>query len=187
MANESPASTPSLEIPGEPGVYWCARHRKVKTRLRCGRCETPICPKCTKMGPSGARCPDCASHRDSHVYQVSLPQYVMTFLAAIVLSAIGASLIAVVGFLILFYAPVAGTMLGKAVVFVTRGKRGVPLAVVASAGAVLGVLLRLGFTLLSLNGPNTPPGAAVPVLLGQAPYLLVYICLIIPALWWWIK
>jgi len=187
MADETSASSVALEVPGEPGAYWCARHRQVKTHLRCGRCETPICPKCTKMGPTGARCAACASHRGSHIYQVSLPQYLLTFLAAVVLSIVGASLVAIIGFLILFYAPVVGTLLGKAVIYVTRGKRGVPLAIVASAGAVLGVLLRLGFTWMSVANVNAPQGAVVAVLLGQAPYLLLYICLVIPALWWWIR
>lgn len=42
---------------------YCARHPKVETGLRCGRCETPICPKCVVMTDVGARCPDCAPHR----------------------------------------------------------------------------------------------------------------------------
>ena len=28
--------------------------------LRCGRCETPICPRCLVGTPVGARCPTCA-------------------------------------------------------------------------------------------------------------------------------
>src|SRR5947207_8198116 len=38
----------------------CARHPNVETVLRCGRCETPICPKCLISTPVGARCPTCA-------------------------------------------------------------------------------------------------------------------------------
>jgi hypothetical protein len=38
----------------------CARHPGTETVLRCGRCFTPICPKCLVSTPVGARCPTCA-------------------------------------------------------------------------------------------------------------------------------
>ncbi len=38
----------------------CARHPNVETVLRCGRCDTPICPRCLISTPVGARCPTCA-------------------------------------------------------------------------------------------------------------------------------
>jgi len=180
-------------VPGEPGVYWCARHKKVKTRLRCGRCETPICPKCTKMGPTGARCPDCASHRTSHIYQVSPLHYILTFIAASLFSVVGSALIGAVGLFILFFAPVVGTLLGKAVTFVTRGKRGTMLAVVASVGAALGALVPLGLTWLSVASaaplPGQDGGQAVLALslLPQLGYVLVYLALVIPSLWYWIR
>ena len=53
----------ATEAPDEPGAYFCARHPKVKTRLRCSRCEAPICPKCTVYTPAGTRCRDCARNK----------------------------------------------------------------------------------------------------------------------------
>lgn len=50
-------------VPGEPGAFYCGRHPKVVTRLRCGRCETPICPKCMVYTPAGARCRDCSRNK----------------------------------------------------------------------------------------------------------------------------
>src|SRR6202022_4427072 len=38
----------------------CARHPNTETVLRCGRCFTPICPRCLVSTPVGARCPTCA-------------------------------------------------------------------------------------------------------------------------------
>jgi hypothetical protein len=38
----------------------CARHPNTETVLRCGRCDTPICPRCLVSTPVGARCPTCA-------------------------------------------------------------------------------------------------------------------------------
>lgn len=47
--------------PQEAGEsLFCYKHRKEPTRLRCGRCERPICTRCARIGPAGPRCPDCA-------------------------------------------------------------------------------------------------------------------------------
>ncbi len=75
----------SLETTPDSGEMKCARHPKVETRLACGRCETPICPKCMVMTDVGARCPDCAPAR-------KLPQFEVG--PVIFLRALGASLVA---------------------------------------------------------------------------------------------
>lgn len=48
---------------GEEGLYYCYKHRKEPTRVTCGRCERPICPKCLVVGPAGVRCKVCARNR----------------------------------------------------------------------------------------------------------------------------
>ena len=54
---------------------YCARHPKVETNLRCGKCEAPICHKCSVQTPVGARCPDCAKRTRLPVFQVSKTGY----------------------------------------------------------------------------------------------------------------
>lgn len=56
------ASTPSPPI-GDGDTWECARHPKMQTRLRCGRCEAPICPRCTAYSPAGTRCRACAHNK----------------------------------------------------------------------------------------------------------------------------
>ena len=46
----------------EPVATYCARHPSVETMLRCGRCDTPICPRCMVHSGVGIRCPDCAAN-----------------------------------------------------------------------------------------------------------------------------
>ncbi len=46
----------------EPPKVFCARHPETETMLRCGRCNTPICPRCMVHGAVGIRCPDCAAN-----------------------------------------------------------------------------------------------------------------------------
>jgi len=53
-------TSPALPSADESGTLRCARHPNTETVLRCGRCETPICPRCLVPTPVGARCPTCA-------------------------------------------------------------------------------------------------------------------------------
>ena len=188
--NESSAVETYAEIPGEPGVYFCARHKNVKTRLRCGRCEKPICPKCTTYGPTGARCRDCASNKSSHIYQVSAAQYALAIVTALVLGVVSAFIASIAGLFALFYAPVAGTFIAKAVSFVTKNKRGTALAVIAIAGVVLGALGPLAQDLIlaaAINRlPNTPPEAMFWSA-SRPLFLLGYLALAIPSIWYWLK
>jgi hypothetical protein len=50
----------NVEAPIDDEVVYCARHPTVETTLRCGRCNTPICPRCLVQTPVGARCRECA-------------------------------------------------------------------------------------------------------------------------------
>ncbi len=57
---EKPAPIP---VAGEDGAWYCAKHTKTITRLRCGRCEAPICPKCIVYTPAGTRCRLCSKNK----------------------------------------------------------------------------------------------------------------------------
>jgi len=182
-----------LEVPGEPGVYWCAKHNKVQTRLRCGRCEKPICPKCTRMGPTGARCNDCFTNRGSHMYQVAPWQFAAAFGVAVVAGLIGGFLTQAI-LLLVFFAPVVGPFLGKVITTVTRGKRGTHLAIVTSAGLVVGALIPIALkisatrSLLANYNPNyTDPSAIISAAGLDVAAGVLFLILAIPAMWWWLK
>jgi hypothetical protein len=53
----------------------CATHPEVETNLTCGRCGTPICPRCLVQTPVGARCRKCAGLRRLPTYQIAPQQY----------------------------------------------------------------------------------------------------------------
>ncbi len=162
-----------LKVPGEDAVWFCARHKTTQTRLRCGRCEKPICPRCTVMAPTGARCRDCVSNRDAHMYQIALPQFLMAFGAALVMGAIGAVLLRALGTFwlwILLYAPAIGPLLGRFVTQITRGKRGPKMAGVVSVGLVA--------------------GAAGAALLGGnllSPFVWIFVAIAVAGVWAWLK
>jgi len=54
---------PEPVVAGEDGVFYCHKHKHEKTRVTCGRCERPICPKCLVLSPAGVRCQDCSRNR----------------------------------------------------------------------------------------------------------------------------
>jgi len=182
-----------LEVEGEPGVWWCARHKKVKTRLRCGRCEKPVCPKCTVYGPTGARCQNCVSNRGSHMYQVTPAQYGAAAAVAVVLGSLSGLIVSVIGLFALFYAPVAGRIMAQAIGRVTCNKRGAALAVIASAGLIFGAMIPQLGTLRALWFAARYPGAGLGdfshLLLTNvsSPMVWIYLVLAIPSVWWWIK
>lgn len=52
-----------VQVAGESDVFYCYRHKKEPTRLRCGKCDIPICTKCAMFGPAGVRCRVCGRNR----------------------------------------------------------------------------------------------------------------------------
>jgi hypothetical protein len=129
----------------------CATHNDVETGLACGKCGTPICPKCLVETPVGARCRACANVRRLPTYSIKPVQYVKAVAAglaiAIVVGVAWAWLrIAVqIPFFGLMTALVlaagAAYAIAEVVSRVINRKRGVPLQVIASACFVLSYLV----------------------------------------------
>ena len=125
----------------------CARHPKVETELTCGRCETPICPRCAVFTDVGARCPTCAPARKLPQFEVGFVYLLRGAAAALgtgaALGAVwGALLPGGIGFLGLFLAAFLGYAIAEAVSVVTNRKAGTALQVVAAAGALAAYLVR---------------------------------------------
>lgn len=126
-------------------VIYCARHPKVETGLRCGRCETPICPRCSIFTDVGARCPDCAPRRKMPQLELGFVWLVRAIGAAVIVGAAtgalwGLALPNTAGFLTLAIGGGIGYCIGESVSVATNRKIGTPLQVVAALGAVLAYL-----------------------------------------------
>ncbi len=143
-----------------PETVHCARHPGVETALRCGRCESPICPSCLVHSPVGARCPDCAPVVKAPMYVLSGQNMLRAGLAATV----GGVVMGLLWALILwpftqgFFALLVGVGLGYAFTrlleFATGGKRGPGMVGFAIGGIVLAwaVLMLLGGSHFALWG-----------------------------------
>ena len=124
----------------------CARHPKVETELTCGRCDTPICPRCAVFTDVGARCPTCAPARKLPQFEVGILYLLRGAAAALgagaALGAVwGALLPGGIGFLGLFLAAGLGYAIAEAVSAATNRKAGTALQVVAAAGALTAYLV----------------------------------------------
>ncbi|MFO7583610.1 MAG: hypothetical protein R6W69_02690 [Anaerolineales bacterium] len=136
----------------------CANHPDVETRLRCKKCEKPICPKCAVHTPTGYQCRECIRSRQK-IFDTSLPQdYVIGFITSAVLSAIGSFLISLAGFISFFgiilafiAAPTIGVGIAEAVRAVTGRRRSPTLYKVIFAGIILGALPMALLQILALN------------------------------------
>jgi len=126
----------------------CARHPKVETGLRCGRCETPICPKCVVMTDVGARCPHCAPSRRLPQFEVS-PVYLLRGLGA----AVGAGMVLGLAwgllapsdyglFLGILFGIGLGYAAGEAVSLATNRKTALVLQVMAALSVLGAYLIR---------------------------------------------
>lgn len=129
------------------GTYYCARHPKTETLLRCGRCETFICPKCAVFTDVGARCPDCAPRRKLPQFEVG-PLYLVRAAGAALAAgaAVGAAwgllLPRGFGFFMIFFGAGIGWLVSEAVSLATGRKLGAPLQVAAVAGVLVSYLAR---------------------------------------------
>jgi len=138
-------------------VVFCQRHPEVETGLECGRCATPICPRCLIHTPGGIRCPDCAKMRRLPMYELAPLDYVKAAVAGAVLAGMlgfAGSLLLPLGafrgfFLILalFVGSGAGALVAEVLTRATNGKRGP-----AMQGIALGTLVSALVTRLVLSG-----------------------------------
>jgi hypothetical protein len=119
----------------------------VETGLRCGRCETPICPKCVVFTDVGARCPACAPRRKLPQLELSPVFFLRGFGAAAAAgAAMGAAWGLIVphpaGFLAIFIGAGMGYVIGESVSLATNRKAGNILQAIAAGGAVFAFLVR---------------------------------------------
>ena len=134
----------------------CERH-KVETLLRCGRCEKPICPDCTVMGPVGARCRDCSALRHTHIYQVDPKRLPAAWLAGSAAGFASAYLLELLsaGYLGAFWLMfLAGSAAGEIVLRVSGRKRGIVIEAVTGTSVGAGFVAGLVAHAMLAAGPE---------------------------------
>ena len=166
-----------LEETPEEAVY-CARHADVETYLRCGKCDTPICPRCLVQTPVGARCRDCANISRLPTFNVTPEFFARGMAAAVVSGAVVGGVWALLtggAGLGLFFAIIFGLGIGWAVSeSVSRAanrKRGLGLQVCAVLGVALAYLVMENLTpggIIPSRGGLLNQGELIAALVGAA-------------------
>jgi hypothetical protein len=123
----------------------CATHSGVETNLTCGRCGTPICPKCLVQTPVGARCSKCAGLKRLPTYEIAPQQYLKAVAVGIGLAiAIGfvwGLLWRYVSFFNFLLAAGAGYAIGEVISLSVNRRRGLGLQVIGGSGVALSYMI----------------------------------------------
>jgi hypothetical protein len=163
----------------------CARHPDTETVLRCGRCETPICPRCFVQTPVGARCPTCAQVKRLSILlkPVDLARAVGY---GVVAGAVGTAIFTLIPFLgpFISYA-IVGFGVGEAVSVGANRKRVRELAPIAVACLFLGYWLGLVILLAATGEALGPRLLLAPILALRGGAVLIG--LLIGALLAWMR
>ncbi len=122
----------------EPVTLYCANHPQTATRLRCNRCEKPICPKCAILTPTGYRCKECVRGQQKVFETATWIDYPLLFIVVASMAGLGAFGAMYLNFFTIFLAPIVGGIIAEAARFVTRKRRSKKLFQLAIVAAVIG-------------------------------------------------
>jgi membrane-associated HD superfamily phosphohydrolase len=115
------------------------------------------------------RCPDCASLRSSHLYRVGPGRLILTILAALAASSVGAAILFAVGFFVFLIGPAYGAIVAEVVLRVSGYKRGRTVewigvgSIVVAAAAVIGFNLMVTAAAVKASATLAPGMAAIVV------------------------
>ncbi|MDO8587530.1 MAG: B-box zinc finger protein [Armatimonadota bacterium] len=153
---------------------YCARHPKEETAVRCASCETPICPKCMVSTPVGMKCRDCASNRQSVLYQVRPERFALAGIVSLIAGA-GAAFLGAIGFFVIFVGTAYGYFAGSLILKASGMKRGTKLEVLAGAGMVIGALAMKVLSLIAIGKPGAVSAISLRFVLD--PFFLIAVAI----------
>jgi len=119
---------------------YCYNHPQRETVLRCNRCERPMCTSCAVLTPTGYRCKECVRGQQKKFETARWWDYPLAVLVAGGLGVVGSFISNLLGWFILFLAPVAGMIIAEAVRLVIRRRRGRFLPLAAALATLAGTL-----------------------------------------------
>lgn len=134
---------------------YCINHPQKETSLRCNKCERPICPKCAVQTPTGYRCKQCISGQQKSFDTARTSDYLISIIAAGILSFIGSRVIPAMGFFTIFLSPIAGVIIAESVRLLIKRRRSKQLYKLIAVATALGSLPFLAtyiyFAMLMIN------------------------------------
>jgi hypothetical protein len=165
-----------MPISGDEPLY-CKNHPNVETRLRCNKCGEPICIRCARRTPVGFRCPQCLRNQQAVYYTATVVDYVVAAAIILVVGAIAAYIMALLGlmgffgwFIAIFLGPIAGGLIAEMVHRAIGGRRGRWLGVLAVSCLVLSAAPEILSILVAVLATER---ISLPILLTLGIYLVL--------------
>jgi uncharacterized membrane protein YeaQ/YmgE (transglycosylase-associated protein family) len=122
----------------------CGCRKHAVTGLRCNRCDTPICPDCSKPGAVGFVCRACAAGRKNPMVDISAGRLAICGVVGLVSGLVAGWLVRGLpfGFLLSLVATYfAGSVSGEVVLRTAGRKRGFQLELITGISVGAGFLL----------------------------------------------
>ena len=79
-----------------PAPSYCGEHPQTETKLRCGKCETLICPLCMVHAPVGVRCRSCAKMKPLPTFEVGAGFMTRAIVAGVILAVAGSLIVSLI-------------------------------------------------------------------------------------------
>jgi hypothetical protein len=154
---------------------FCYRHPDRETWVRCGRCDRPICVKCSIQGPVGFRCRDCGLMKNDPLTTFRPVQLALAVAVSVLAGTVAGLVASQIGFFSVVVSYFAGGLIVEAVRRVVGYKHGPVMLAIVFGGIVVGSLLGLGYEWLSVFGSLPAEAAAVagPFLQQQLLWALI--------------
>lgn len=105
-------------------ALYCANHPNRLTHLRCNKCGKPVCAKCVRPTPVGYRCKSCIREHEDTFYSATPVHYFIAAVVAFPLGIISGFISVRLGFLVIFFAALAGSIIARIVHRIIGRKRG---------------------------------------------------------------
>lgn len=132
-------------------TLYCAFHPDRETRLRCNKCDKPICAKCAVRTPVGYRCRECVRGQQAIFQTAEWYDYAIGAAVALVLSGIMTLFGGALGWFAIFLGAFAGGAVAEVVRFAVRKRRGRYFAEIVGGAMIAGALpILLGPLLIGL-------------------------------------
>jgi hypothetical protein len=147
-------------------TLYCANHPNVATALRCNKCNKPICARCAVRTPVGYRCPECVRTQQQVFETAAWYDYAIGAVVGGVLGVVATLGLGVLGWFMIFLAPVAGGISAEVVRAAVRRRRGRYLPAAAAGAYALGCLVVIGAPLVAGLAFGVPLRGAGSLLLG---------------------
>lgn len=165
----------------------CVNHPKVETRLRCARCNAPICSSCARPTPTGYICPACQKGMQKRFENATWFDYIPAILVPAAGAFLGSLPVVLIGsifwgVLLLFYAPFIGGLVARITLRATRRHRSAWLYRSAQTAFIVGAAIQvLRYGGIALFAILQAPEIEVIAWLWPVLFHAVYLALAYPA------